>query len=54
MEVPERDYEAADTDEHLFGLRGYVTNTSMKALSGTGVVAADHSLFEVEASFFDG
>ncbi|MFI5825524.1 IS1634 family transposase [Streptomyces rishiriensis] len=45
------DYEAAKTAEQLFGLKGYVTNTSMKVLSGAEVVAAYHSLFEVEASF---
>ncbi|WP_425452852.1 IS1634 family transposase [Citricoccus muralis] len=45
------DYEAAKAAEQLFGLKGYVTNTSMKVLSGAEVVAAYHSLFEVEASF---
>lgn len=45
------DYEAAKAAEQLFGLKGYVTNTSMTVLSGAEVVAAYHSLFEVEASF---
>lgn len=45
------DYEAAKAAEQLFGLKGYVTNTSMKVLSGAEVVTAYHSLFEVEASF---
>jgi hypothetical protein len=48
---PEVDYEAAKAAEQLFGLKGYTTNTSMKVLTGAEVVAAYHSLFEVETSF---
>ncbi|MDI3329977.1 MAG: IS1634 family transposase [Micrococcus sp.] len=48
---PEVDYEAARQAERLFGLKGYVTNASQKVLTGAEVVAAYHSLFEVEASF---
>jgi hypothetical protein len=45
------DYEAARKAEQLFGLKGYITSTPMDVLSGTEVIAAYHSLFEVEASF---
>ena len=45
------DYEAARGAEQLFGLKGYVTSTTPEVLSGAEVVAAYHSLFEVEASF---
>ncbi|WP_413542396.1 IS1634 family transposase [Citricoccus nitrophenolicus] len=45
------DYEAARAAEQLFGLKGYITSAPMEVLSGAEVVAAYHSLFEVEASF---
>lgn len=45
------DYEAARAAEQLFGLKGYITSAPMDVLSGPEVIAAYHSLFEVEASF---
>lgn len=45
------DYEAARKAEQLFGLKGYTTSAPIQVLSGAEVIAAYHSLFEVEASF---
>lgn len=45
------DYEAARGAERLFGLKGYITSAPIQVLSGAEVIAAYHSLFEVEASF---
>jgi hypothetical protein len=42
-------YEAARKAEQLFGLKGYITSAPMDVLSGAEVIAAYHSLFEVEA-----
>lgn len=45
------DYQKAEAERFYFGLKGYVTSTSEKILTGAEVIAAYHSLFEVEASF---
>ena len=45
------DYEAAKRAQYYFGLKGYVTSASPTVLSGAEVIAAYHSLFEVERSF---
>jgi hypothetical protein len=45
------DYEAAKRAQYYFGLKGYVTSASDETMTGAEVIAAYHSLFEVEASF---
>lgn len=45
------DYEAARKAEFYFGLKGYVTSAHPNVMTGAEVIAAYHSLFEVEASF---
>lgn len=45
------DYDKAEADRFYFGLKGYVTSASQKKLTEAEVIAAYHSLFEVEASF---
>ena len=45
------DYDAARRAEFYFGLKGYVTSASPKVMTGAEVIAAYHSLFEVERSF---
>lgn len=45
------DYDAARKAEFYFGLKGYVTSASTKVMTGAEVIAAYHSLFEVERSF---
>lgn len=45
------DYDAARKAEFYFGLKGYVTSAHPKVKTGAEVIAAYHSLFEVERSF---
>lgn len=45
------DYEAAMRAQYYFGFKSYVTSASPEIMTGAEVIAAYHSLFEVEASF---
>lgn len=45
------DYQKAEQERFYFGLKGYVTSAPKTVLSGAEVIAAYHSLFEVERSF---
>lgn len=45
------DEKLIDRARQLAGLKGYVTNLPTEQLSGAGVIAAYHDLYNVEASF---